>query len=247
VELAGAVVVVTGAGRGLGAAVGAELGRRGAVVVAVGRDPAGLRASGAGSVCSADLRDPAAAEAIVAHAVDRHGRLDAVVANAGVGHAGDVAEMSPQRVAELVAVNLTAPILLTRAALPAMRAARRGSLLYVTSIAGAVGVPGENVYSATKAGLESFADTLRAEVRGDGLRVCTVLPGVVDTGFFVTRGRPYERSFPRPMSPARVASKVVDALVAGPERVFVPRWLAGPAALRATAPRLYRMLERHLG
>jgi short-subunit dehydrogenase len=244
VDLAGAVVVVTGASRGLGAAAAAELGRRGAVVVAVGRDAAALRAPGCGSVCVADLRDPAAAETIVAHALTTHGRLDAVVANAGVGHAGDLAGMSPDRITELIAVNLTAPILLTRAALSPMRAARSGSLLYVTSIAGAVGVPGENVYSATKAALESFADTLRAEVRADGIRVCTVLPGVVDTGFFVTRGRPYDRRFPRPMPAARVANKIVDALVKGPDRVFVPRWLAGPAALRASAPRLYRTLER---
>jgi short-subunit dehydrogenase len=203
-------------------------------VVAVGRDVA-------------DLRDLEAGEAIVAHALAQHGRLDAVVANAGVGHAGDLADMTPARVVELVTVNLTAPILLTRAALPVMRAARRGSLLYVTSIAGAVGVPGENVYSATKAALESFADTLRAEVRADGLRVSTVLPGVVDTGFFETRGRPYDRRFPRPMPAGQVANKVVDALAGEADRVFVPRWLAIPAALRATAPKLYRALERRFG
>jgi NAD(P)-dependent dehydrogenase (short-subunit alcohol dehydrogenase family) len=247
VELVGAVVVVTGAGRGLGAAIAAELGRRGAVVVSVGRDPDRLPVVGAGSVCVADLRDPAAAESIVSHAVATHGRLDAVVANAGVGHAGDVAAMSPARVAELIEVNLTAPILLTRAALPVLRAAGRGTLLYVTSIAGAVGVPGENVYSATKAGLESFADTLRAEVHREGLRVATVLPGVVDTGFFDTRGRPYDRRFPKPIPAAQMANRVVDTLSGGPDRVFEPRWLAGPATLRAVAPRLYRALERRFG
>jgi NAD(P)-dependent dehydrogenase (short-subunit alcohol dehydrogenase family) len=246
-DLVGAVVVVTGAGRGLGAAVATELGRRGAVVVGVGRDPSRLTAVGAGSVHCAELRDPGAAEAIVRHAIDTHGRLDAIVANAGVGHAGDLAGMSPERVAELIEVNLTAPILLTRAALPVMRAARTGTLLYVTSIAGAVGVPGENVYSTTKAGLESFADTLRAEVHRDGLRVCSVLPGVLDTGFFETRGRPYDRRFPRPIPAAAAAKVVVDTLAGGADRVFVPRWLAGPARLRAVAPGLYRAMERRFG
>jgi short-subunit dehydrogenase len=184
---------------------------------------------------------------VVEQVLAEHGRIDAIVANAGIGHAGDVAAMLPAQVTDLVAMNLTAPMLLTRAALPAMRAAGRGSLLYVTSIAGAVGVPGENVYSATKAGLESFADTLRAEVRADGIKVCTVLPGVVDTGFLDDRGKPYDRRFPRPMSPAKVAMHVLDALAGDRERVFVPRWLAGPAALRATAPRLYRRLERRFG
>lgn len=246
-DLVGAVVVVTGAGRGLGAAVAAELGRRGAVVVSVGRDPARCKPVGAGSVHGAELRDAGAAETIVRHAVATHGRLDAIVANAGVGHAGDLAAMSPERIAELIEVNLTAPILLTRAALPVMRAAGRGTLLYLTSIAGAVGVPGENVYSTTKAGLESFADTLRAEVRRDGLRVCTVLPGVLDTGFFETRGKPYDRRFPKPIPAAQAAKVVVDTLVSGPDRVFVPRWLAVPARLRAVAPGLYRAMERRFG
>jgi short-subunit dehydrogenase len=118
--------------------------------------------------------------------------------------------------------------------------------VFVTSIAGAVGVPGESVYSSTKAAVESFAVVLREELRRDGVGVSTVLPGVVDTAFFERRGAPYDRRFPRPMPPARVARAVVGALESGRGRTVVPRWLSFPAWLSAAAPGTYRTLARRL-
>jgi NAD(P)-dependent dehydrogenase (short-subunit alcohol dehydrogenase family) len=243
VELAGRVVLVTGASRGIGAATCAALTRRGAVVVAAGRDETALAAVAAASTVVADAADPAAAPALVAAAVDRHGRLDAVVANAGIGWAGEFAGMDPARITELVDVNLRAPMLLARAALPVLR--RPGALVFLTSIAGLVGVPGETVYSVTKAGLETFATLLREEV--DGVTVSTVAPGAVDTGFFTTRGVPYDRSFPRAIPPGQVAEAVVEAIATGRHRRVEPRWLAVPARLSATAPKTYRALARRFG
>jgi len=243
VELAGRVVLVTGASGGIGAATCAALTRRGAVVVAAGRNEAALAAVAAASTVVADAADPAAAPALVAAAIDRHGRLDAVVANAGIGWAGEFAGMDPARITELVDVNLRAPMLLARAALPVLR--RPGALVFLTSIAGLVGVPGETVYSVTKAGLETFATLLREEV--DGITVSTVAPGAVDTGFFATRGVPYDRSFPRPIPPAQVAAAVVEAIATGRQRRVEPRWLAVPARLSATAPNTYRALARRFG
>ena len=240
VELAGRVVLVTGASRGIGAATCAALTRRGAVVVASGRDEKALADVAAASTVVADAADPAAAGPLVGAAVERHGRLDAVVANAGLGWAGEFETMDPDRIAELVDVNLRAPMLLARAALPVLR--RPGALVFVTSIAGLVGVPGETVYSVTKAGLETFATLLREEV--DGVTVSTVAPGAVDTGFFDTRGVPYDRSFPRPIPARRVADAVVEAIATGRERQVEPRWLAVPARLSATAPKTYRALAR---
>jgi NAD(P)-dependent dehydrogenase (short-subunit alcohol dehydrogenase family) len=237
------VVLVTGASRGIGAATCAALTRRGAVVVAAGRDETALAGVAAAATVVADAADPAAAPALVAAAVDRHGRLDAVVANAGLGWAGEFAAMDPARITELVDVNLRAPMLLARAALPVLR--RPGALVFVTSIAGLVGVPGETVYSVTKAGLETFATLLREEV--DGVTVSTVAPGAVDTGFFTTRGVPYDRSFPRPIPPRRVADAVVEAIATGRERQVEPRWLAVPARLSATLPKTYRALARRFG
>jgi NAD(P)-dependent dehydrogenase (short-subunit alcohol dehydrogenase family) len=240
VDLAGRVVLVTGASRGIGAATCRALTARGAVVVAAGRDEKALAEVAAASTVVADVADPAAAGALVAAAVDRHGRLDAVVANAGIGWAGEFAAMDPATITELVDVNLRAPILLARAALPVLR--RPGALVFVTSIAGLVGVPGETVYSVTKAGLETFATLLREEV--EGVTVSTVAPGAVATGFFDTRGVPYDRRLPRPVRPERIAAAVVDALATGRDRQVQPRWLALPARLSATMPKTYRALAR---
>jgi short-subunit dehydrogenase len=255
-ELAGAVVLVTGAGRGIGRATATALAGTGAHVVCAGRDPAATGAVAAdvgGTALTADLRDPAAPTELVARTVDRHGRLDAVVANAGVGHVGAVAEMTDEQVTELVDLNVRSQLLLARSAAAAMTAQAaadpqwRGGLVFVSSIAGAVGVPGESVYSATKAALEAFAPLLGEELRPSRVRVATVLPGVVDTGFLAARGVPYDRRIPRPVPPERVARAVVRALRTGRARTVEPRWLAIPARLSAAAPRTYRALARRLG
>jgi len=177
-----------------------------------------------------------------------HGRLDAVVINAGIGHAGAVTEMAPERIARLVDVNVRGALQLAAAGARAIAATGSGSgaIVFVSSIAGAVGVPGESVYSATKAALEAFAPLLREELRGAGISVSTVLPGAVDTDFFSTRGQPYNRRFPRPMAPERVAGVVMQVLRTGTPRHIVPRWLQLPAWLSAVSPRLFRLLARHL-
>jgi short-subunit dehydrogenase len=254
--LSGSVVIVTGASRGIGAATSRLLAARGAQVVCAGRDGAALEevaAETGGSVVVADLADPAAPDRIVAHAVAEHGRLDALVANAGVGYAGEFAAMPAERVGYLVDVNVRAPMLLGLAAVNAIMATRAdaggrgGAVVFVSSIAGAVGVPGETVYSASKTAVDAFATSLREELRPAGITVSTVAPGVVDTGFFESRGAPYDRSFPRPITPERVAAIVVRALETGVERQIEPRWLAVPARLAAVTPRLYRRLARRFG
>jgi short-subunit dehydrogenase len=246
----GSVAIVTGAGKGIGLGISRALARQGVTVVGVGRDEAALAELSqqvGGSYVVADLRDPASADQVVAHTLAGHGRLDIVVANAGLGHFGDVAAMTATRIEDLVSLNVAAPMQLARACLPALRAHGSGRLLFVTSIAGAVGVPGEAVYSATKAAIEMFADVLRVEVRGEGISVGTLVPGVVDTGFFEERGAAYDRSFPRPMPVDRVADAAVSLVLSGRRRQVRPRWLELPIRLRGAAPALYRELERRFG
>ena len=250
-HVAGAVVLVTGASRGIGRATAELLAARGAQVVAVARDEAALRdlAERTGATpLVADLRKPAAAADVVRRARETHGRLDGVVANAGIGHAGAVVDMTEEQVAALVDLNVRGTMLLARAAAvvfteEAVDRRPRG-IVFVSSIAGAVGVPGESVYSATKAAVESLAVVLREELRPAGVGVSTVLPGVVDTEFFARRGAPYDRRFPRPMPAERVARAVVAALESGRPRTIVPRWLALPARLSAALPGPYRALAR---
>lgn len=249
---AGAVVLITGATGGIGGSVSRRLLADGHRLVVSGRDPertqaAARRLGPAAHAEVADLCQLQAPGRLVDAVLQRFGRLDALVDCAGVGHAGALADMSPERVAQLVATNVQAPLLLARACLPTMRAQGGGHLVFVTSIAGLLGVPQESVYSATKAGLELFAEVLAAEQRAHGIRVSTVAPGVVDTGFFHARGRPYTRRFPRPVPPDRVAQAVTQALAGTGGRRVVPRWLELPIRVRAWAPGTYRRLERRAG
>jgi short-subunit dehydrogenase len=86
-----------------------------------------------------------------------------------------------------------------------------------------------------------------AETAGSGVNLGVVVPGVVDTGFFETRGRPYERTRPRPIPPDAVADAVVRAVVSGRAEEWVPRWLRIAPAVRTLAPRVYRRLAVRFG
>ncbi len=252
----GPVVIVTGASRGIGAATAELLAAKGATVVCSARDRSALSRLAdriGGSVVAVDLREAGSADAVVGHALAEHGRLDVVVANAGVGYVGRFAEMPAEQITELVDLNVRAPMLLARAAIEAITAtgrldgSRRGAVVFVSSIAGAVGVPGEGVYSATKAAVDAFATVLREECRAEHISVSTVVPGVVATDFLRNRRIPYDRRFPRPIPADRVARAVVEAVETGAERLVRPRWLAVPARFEATSPRLYRRLARRFG
>jgi short-subunit dehydrogenase len=194
-----------------------------------------------------DLADPEAAHRLARAALDIEGRVDIVVNNAGIGWAGAFEQMPAHEVDRLVAVNLTAPIGLTRALLPAMRVRGEGYLMFVTSIAARTGVGEEAVYAATKAGLDVFAESLRLELRGSGVGVGVLAPGVVDTPFFERRGRPYGRSRPRKVAPERVAEVLVRAVATGRDERYVPAWLRLPVAVRGVAPGLYRHLAGWFG
>lgn len=249
-DIDGSVAIVTGASRGIGAEITRALSERHAHVIALGIEADELAKTAAdvgAEAFVADVRDPAHADAVVQHALDRYGRLDIVVANAGIGHSGDFAVMPPARIGDLVAINVTAPMLLARAAIPAMLEARRGSLVFISSIAGALLVPTETVYSSTKAAVDGFAEPLREELRGTGVHVSTIVPAVVRTKFFETRGEPYERKFPRMIGPERIAAAVVDAVEHDTKRRLVPRWISVPIRLRGIAPASYRAISRRFG
>src|SRR3954469_6313785 len=122
-DLTGEVAVVTGATRGIGRAIAEALADRGVRVVVVGRDRDQLALVAErtrGSALECDLREPGSADRVVAHANEVYGRVDIVVANAGLGFAGDLPSMSASTVADLVAINVTAPLQLARASLRPM-------------------------------------------------------------------------------------------------------------------------------
>ncbi|HKT03579.1 MAG TPA: SDR family NAD(P)-dependent oxidoreductase, partial [Rugosimonospora sp.] len=180
-------------------------------------------------------------------AAEAAGRVDLLVNNAGIGWAGAFDRMPAVDVHRLVAVNLLAPIELTRALLPGMLARRGGWVQFVGSIAGRTGVAGESVYAGTKAGLDAFAESLRLELRGTGVGVGVLVPGVVDTEFFARRGQPYRRRSPRPLPADQVAQALVRAVRRGSAERYAPRWLRLPVAVRGAAPGAYRLLAARFG
>jgi short-subunit dehydrogenase len=244
------VALVTGASSGIGRATAIRLSRRGARVILHGRDEralAELAESVGGVVVSGELARPEQVDRIAEEAARAYGRIDILVNNAGAGWAGPFGEMSGDDLDRLVAVNLTAPMRLTRAVLPGMLERGGGYLMFVTSIAGRTGVAGEAVYSATKSGLDAFAESLRFELRTTGVGVGVLVPGVVDTRFFDRRGRPYQRERPRPLPPGPVAEALVRAVETGRAEAYAPRWLRLPVAVRGALPGVYRGLAGRFG
>ncbi|MEV7007472.1 SDR family NAD(P)-dependent oxidoreductase [Streptosporangium sp. NPDC051022] len=244
-RLAGARVLITGASSGIGAATARAMADSGARLVLTGRDRARLESVAAETGGQAVVCDVTTGVRTLA---SRAGPVDVLVSNAGAGWAGPLAVMPWHSLEELVAVNLTAPIRLTRLFLPGMMEAGEGHVVFVASIAGAVGVGNEAVYSAAKAGLLGFAEALHEELRGfPGIGVSTVLPGVVDTPFFDRRGAGYDRRWPAPIPPERVARTIVTAVRRGRAESYVPGWLRLPARLRGAAPGPFRRLVRRRG
>lgn len=243
--IAGWDALVTGGSSGIGAAIAERLAAAGCRLVVLGRNSDRLdalaRRTGARTVV-ADLTTPAG----LSRATEAAQRVDLLVNSAGRGWAGDVTSMPEPDVSALIALNLAAPLQLTRAALPGMRDRGRGHLVFVSSIA-AVGVGGEAVYAATKAGLRTYAASVRYEVAGQEIGVTTVLPGAVRTPFFDHRGLAYERHFPRQLDPDLVASALLRAMERGDPEVFVPRWLAVAARIQGAAPEVFHRLARRFG
>ncbi|HKV43547.1 MAG TPA: SDR family NAD(P)-dependent oxidoreductase [bacterium] len=229
--LSGQVIIVTGAGRGIGRAVAADLTAAGARVVLVARTNADLvRAVGeigesrATSV-PGDVTDEATAAAAVARAREWGGRLDAVVNNAGVGWRGATHEMPPAEWRRLLDVNLTGVFLFTRAALPPMLAQGRGHIVNVASGAGRTGSPGNAAYCASKFGVVGFTEAVGLEVRGTGVKVSVVEPGAVRTDFSESAAR---RNWA--LQPDDVARVVRAVLATGPN-VWIREAFVTPLAV----------------
>ncbi|MBD0421282.1 SDR family NAD(P)-dependent oxidoreductase [Streptomyces sp. TRM S81-3] len=243
--------LVTGASSGIGAAVARRLGAEGTWrLVLSGRDPGRLRKVAEDTAATAfamDLTLPDADRQLADFALASAGPVDLLVAGAGIGWAGEFRDMPPHTIDEVLDTDVLATLRLVRLLLPGMVESGSGRVVLIGSLAGCVGVRDEAVYSAAKAALGAFADALRYELRGTGVGVTHVVPGVVDTPFFEHRGAPYRRSRPRPVSPERVADAVRTAVVRGRDEVYVPGWLRLPCRVRGAAPGLYRWMAARFG
>ena len=192
-KLSGTTVVITGATSGIGREAAREFAKTGAKVVLAGRrkerllELAGEIETSGGQALSVqtDVADQAQVEALIEKCVERFGRVDVLVNNAGVAMASRFEAMSLEDFRRLMDVNFWGAVYACRAVVPQMRKQRGGGvILNVSSIFGKRGMPFETAYCASKFALAGFSEALRAELMSEGIDVCTIYPGAVETEIF---------------------------------------------------------------
>lgn len=218
--------LITGAGSGIGRALALRLAEMGGTLVLAGRRSEPLQETarlvqehgGTAHVITADLSVPAVAAPLVEQAVAALGGLDFLINNAGNVRAGELESISEDDVQAMVNVDLLAPILLARAALPHLKTSARATgqapgsaaILGISSGIALVGMPFYTVYAGVKAGLANFDEALRRELHGTGIFVSTAYPGATATPMMDSNAAGDDLGFGR-----RTVDDVVDAIIAG--------------------------------
>jgi uncharacterized protein len=242
------VAVITGAGSGIGEAAARRLARGpGSSLVLVGRREERLRDVAASlgedgtSWVAVDLVDERAPARIRDHVLERHGRLDLLINNAGAAWRAQFGDGGYENVRRTMAINFDAQVRLTESLLPVLRASAPSAIVNVASTAARVSRGGTGAYSASKAALAAWSDSLWAEERANGVHVGLVLPG-----FISTEGFPQAELVATPWTrwivstPEKAAEAIYEAGIGRRPERYVPRPYALAAALRIVAPRLVR-------
>jgi NAD(P)-dependent dehydrogenase (short-subunit alcohol dehydrogenase family) len=233
-QFRGKVALITGAGQGIGLAIARALADQECSLVICGRKQSALskaeRGLSRGKVpvlaVTCDVSDPVQVEQLIAAVKSRFRRLDILINNAGVAHPSlSVSNLPVDSWMEVIGTNLTGMFLVTRAALPLMK--RGGAIVNNLSISAKRVFPGSSAYNASKHGALGFTNTLREELRGQGIRVIALLPGGTDTEIWKTFWPDAPRK--KMMSPKTVAEAVVNALLV-PEESTVEELTILPSA-----------------
>lgn len=255
---AGKVAVVTGASSGIGLACAHHLAAAGCGVVLGARRAerlAGavreLRAAGyRAESLVADVASGEDVSRLVGHALETFGRLDIMICNAGFGYYGAVEETPAEIMRRMMDVNFLGTFHGAQAALPRFRAQGSGHLIIISSIVGRRGIAQMSGYSATKAAQAAFAESLRSEFHGSGIRVTTVYPVSTATEFREAMARDYGHSVSG-LGPNQSVEDVAAAVVACVRRprpeVYPHRWSRGLTLLNAVAPGFTDAVVRRYG
>ncbi|HKT43099.1 MAG TPA: 3-oxoacyl-ACP reductase FabG [Rhodanobacteraceae bacterium] len=186
-QLTGEIALVTGATRGIGAAIADELAVNGAKVIGTATSEAGAQSitqrlsaqGGAGRVLN--VTDGAAVEALIDSIVKEHGGLSILVNNAGITRDQLLMRMKDEDWQAILDTNLTSVYRTSKAVMRTMMKARKGRIINIASVVGVTGNPGQTNYAAAKAGIIAFSKSLAREVGSRGITVNVVAPGFIDT------------------------------------------------------------------
>jgi 3-oxoacyl-[acyl-carrier protein] reductase len=231
-SLAGQVAVITGAGRGIGAAIAAQLAALGAMAVLCGRTRGPLestahaisKAGGQANPLPCDVTDLRSVEAAAAHVDQTLHRIDILVNNAGVGgFGGPLHQLAPESWEQVLNTNLRGVYYGIRAFAPMMIRARGGHIINISSLAGKNALPNGAAYAASKWGLNGLSYSVAEELRTHNIRVSVVCPGSVDTELSPHAGKDKAKM----LQPADVAH-VVAMLVTQAPQSFVSEVLLRP-------------------
>lgn len=212
-------VIITGGSEGVGAAAAHKFADAGANLVLVARSrkkleaiASELREKTSVEIFPMDVRDDDACQNLFKKASFEFGRVDILVNNAGYHERGPVAQVAADDLAMIIDVNLRAPIVLTRIALPYLEEADGGAVINVGSLAGRAPIPGSATYAASKAGLRAFTYAIAEEMPDSNIKFAVVSPGPIDTGFIMSDIEGVsDITFSQPISTAdEVAQAILD-------------------------------------
>jgi len=212
-------VIITGGSEGVGAATARKFAEAGANLMLAARTKKNLeaiaeelRAKTRVEIFSMDVADAEACVDLFKKTSYEFGRIDVLVNNAGCHQRGPVESVSADDLGKIIDVNLRAPIMLSRIALPYLRDAGGGAIINVASLAGRAPIPGSAAYSASKFGLRAFTFALAEELRGSKIKLAAVSPGPIDTGFIMSDiDHVSDLTFSQPISTAdEVAQAILD-------------------------------------
>lgn len=236
-------VIVTGASSGLGRATALTLASAGADVVLVARSEGDLQttaaevtAMGRGAlVQAADLSDPEIGERVVSHTVKTFGRVDGLVNSAATDAPAPVETLQADAWDRVMAVNLRASFLLSKAVFPHLRRAGSGLIVNISSVAGKRGWAEASAYCTTKFGLTGFTQALAAEGKPHGIRACVLYPGAMDTAWGAwtpeARREHGEETNDEALNPSAVADLIVF-LFASPQNFVLNEGVVTPVGER---------------
>lgn len=229
-------VILTGASMGVGAATARAFAALNAnlVLIARGRDKLETLAAELDQEFGnrervmmepLDVTDIEGFGRLLERARTRFGSIDVLINNAGCHARGPVERVAAEDIGRVIDVNLKAPLMATRMVLPDLRRSKRPAVINVASLAGRTPVPGSATYSASKFGLRAFGLALAEELRGSGIRIASVSPGPIDTGFIMDDiDSVADLTFSQPMSTAEeVAEAIVGLVDDGPNDLPMPR------------------------